>query len=101
MEKHRLCGLIGLAQRAGKIQAGEGRAEDGIRRGESRLVILSEDASENTRKKFSNLCQYREVPLIRLWDRQTLGGCIGRDFAVVVSVTDPGFANRIIALCEM
>lgn len=101
MGNNRLCGLIGLAMKAGKLDVGEGRAEDGIRKGGSQLVILSDDASDNTRKKFTNMCQYREIPLVQLWDRTQLGSCIGRDFAVVISVTDPGFANRILALREM
>ncbi|MEG1880301.1 MAG: ribosomal L7Ae/L30e/S12e/Gadd45 family protein, partial [Oscillospiraceae bacterium] len=77
------------------------RAEDRIRSGESFLVILSSDASANTKKKFNNMCNFRELPLIELWDRNVLGHCIGREFAVVISVADEGFAKQIIALNEI
>ena len=37
--------------------------EKAVKTGEAALVILAEDASENTQKKFRNMCEFYQVPL--------------------------------------
>lgn len=90
--------MIGLAFRAGKIDAGEAKAEDRLRHGKSKLVIVSQDASENTVKKFENLCRAKGVRMIMLGSREVLGNYTGRPFAVTLSVSDEGFAKEITSL---
>ena len=46
--------LLGLAERAGKIASGEFAAEKAVKIGKARLIIVAEDASDNTKKKFSD-----------------------------------------------
>lgn len=98
MNSHKLDRMIGMAMRAGRLDIGEGRVQERIRRGQSRLVILAGDAGENTGKKFKNMCRYRSLPLISIGDRAVLGQWIGRPFVVVISVSDAGFAEQILAL---
>ena len=43
--------LLGLAERAGKIASGEFAAEKAVKTGKARLIIVAEDASDNTKKK--------------------------------------------------
>ena len=40
--------LLGLAERAGKIASGEFAAEKAVKIGKARLIIVAEDASDNT-----------------------------------------------------
>lgn len=54
--------LLGLAERAGKIASGEFAAEKAVKIGKARLIIVAEDASDNTKKKFSDMCKYYQVP---------------------------------------
>lgn len=89
-------GMLSLAMKAGKLGVGEGRAQDLIRRGEAKLIILSNDASKNTFKKFSDMGNYRDIPVIEPCDRYELGGSIGREFAVVAAVSDTGFADSLL-----
>ena len=98
MIMNKFFGMLGLAMRAGKLAIGEGKAEDAIRGGEAKLVILSDDASENTTKKFANMANFRNLDIIRPTDRNELGEAIGRPFAVIMAVTDEGFAKQ---LCEI
>ena len=55
MQNDRVLNLIGLAQKAGKVVSGEFMTEKAVKTGEAALVILAEDASENTQKKFRNM----------------------------------------------
>ncbi len=92
--------IIGLATRAGKIEVGEGKIEDRIKNKKSKLVIVSLDASDNTARKFENLCIGNNIPMIRAGERDVLGKYTGREFAVVLTVSDEGFANRIKELAS-
>lgn len=97
----RLMGLIGLAMKANKLAVGDGRATDRIRSGNAFLVLVSNDASDNTIKKYTNMCEFRELELLKLdIDRFEFGQSIGRNFAVTAAVCDKGFANSMIKLAE-
>ena len=44
--------LLGLCKRAGKLVAGEVAAEQAVRKKQAFLLILAQDASKNTKKKY-------------------------------------------------
>ena len=52
MKNNRVLSLIGLATKAGKTVSGEFSTEKSVKTGKGLLVIVAEDASENTKKKF-------------------------------------------------
>lgn len=91
----RVWGMISLAQKAGVVASGEGRAQDAIRSGDSSLIIVSQDASNNTLKRFSNMGEYRDIPVLVMSDRYELGHAIGKKFAVVLTICDNGFSDNI------
>ena len=99
-ESQKLLSFIGLCMRAGKLQAGDGKTTDAVRKNKAYLVLMSDDASENTVKKYRNMCEGRNVPILTICGRDELGAAIGREFAVTAAVTDKGFAGRIIELAE-
>lgn len=90
----KLKGMLGLAMRAGKLACGESKAAEAIRGGRAELVLLSADASENTEKRFLNMTQYYHVLVLRPQRREILAAILGRS-AVVLAVTDAGFAEQI------
>ena len=71
--------LLGLAERAGKIASGEFAAEKAVKTGKARLIIVAEDASDNTKKKFSDMCKYYQVPFACYSQKELLGHGIGKD----------------------
>lgn len=87
--------FLGLANRARKVISGEELVVKEIQRKRAKLVILSEDASENTRKKISDKCAFYCVPLCYVDNRHELGGAIGKGARVVVAITDEGFAQKL------
>ena len=52
---------LGLATRAGKVQSGEFSTEKSVKSGKAALVLVAGDASDNTKKKFTNMCTFRCV----------------------------------------
>ena len=63
MQKNTVLTYLGLATRAGKTVSGEFSVEKSLKQRKARLVVVSEEASENTKKKFRNMCEYRKTPL--------------------------------------
>ena len=93
--KKRLLSLIGLATRARKVVSGEFSTEKSVKSGRSCLVIVSEEASANTRKMFTNMCTYYKVPVYFYSDKETLGAAMGKMYRASVAVTDEGLGKAI------
>lgn len=68
---------------------------EAIRSGKAHLVIVAEDASENTRKKFKDKTEYFGIPLVIFSDKDTLGRAIGKEFCASMAIMDGGFAKAI------
>lgn len=92
--------LLGLANRARKIVSGEGLVVKEVQLKRAKLVLLAQDASENTKKKITDKCSYYHVPLLLVGDRYMLGQAIGKDSRVVVAVMDNGFAKKLTEWLE-
>lgn len=88
--------MLGLARRAGKIAGGALAAEKAVRSGKAYLVVLAEDASANTIKKFTNMAAWNNVPLQSFLTKAELGRRIGKEERSVLAVTDGNFAEVIM-----
>lgn len=89
---------IGMSMRAGKCIAGEETVIKAIRQGEAKLVLLAEDASENTAKKVMDKCAYYGVSVHQCFNRKQLGSSTGKGERVTLAITDTGF-TRLIEQC--
>lgn len=93
--KDRVLSLVGLALRSRNVASGGFATEEAVRRGKACLVILAEDASDNTKKKFSNMCGSHRVPCVLYGTKETLGHAMGQEERSCLAVTDRGFADSI------
>lgn len=96
MKQNKALSMIGLATKAGKTASGEFCTEKEIKTGKARLVIVALDASDNTKKKFRNMCEFYKVPMICFADKDTLGHAMGKEFRASLAVLDEGFAKGIL-----
>ena len=96
MKLSKALSLISLATKAGKTASGEFCTEKEVKSGKAELVIVAEDASDNTKQKFKNMCEFYEVPIYFYGDKDTLGHAMGKEFRASLAVTDPGFAKGIM-----
>ena len=92
--------LVSLATKAGKTASGEFCTEKEVKTGMAELVIVAEDASDNTKKKFKNMCNFYEVPIYFYGDKDTVGHAMGKEFRATLAVTDAGFAKGIVKHLE-
>lgn len=95
LKNNKALSLIGLATKAGKTVSGEFSTEKSIKTGKGYLAIVAGDSSDNTKKKFRNMCEFYEVPLYILSDKETLGHAMGKEFRASLAVQDWNFAEAI------
>jgi len=89
--------LLGICRKAGYIKAGEFQTEKAVKSGLAFLVIVAEDASDNTKKKFKNMTEFYEVPYYEFGVKDELGRCVGCEFRASLAVTNSGLADKIIS----
>ena len=100
MKLNKSLSLLSLATKAGKTKSGEFLTEKAVKEGDAYLVIVAADASDNTRKRFQNMCDFYKVPIYFYGDKDTLGHAMGKEERSSVAVTDGGFAQSIQKLLE-
>ena len=89
----RVISMLSLAKKAGKLICGEEMVLDFIRSGKRGIVIITSDASDNTKKKFHDKCRYYHVPVYEYGTRTDLGH-------VLMAVNDKSFAENIKKLLD-
>lgn len=87
--------MLGIATKAGKTVTGEFSTEKSVKEGKAHLVVVAADASDNTKKKFQNMCNYYHVAFKVFSDKISLGNACGKEFRASLAVTDAGLAKTI------
>lgn len=87
---------LGLARRGRNAVSGEFSVEKAVKSYEARLVLVAEDASDNTKKLFKNSCSFYEVPLYFIADKARLGHAMGYEYRASAAITDEGLAGAAI-----
>ena len=87
--------MLGLAARARDVVSGGFSTENAIKSGKAYLVVIAVDASDNTKKKFYNMCDFYQVPCFIYGEKAYLGHAIGKEERTSLAVTNEGFADSI------
>ena len=93
---NKVLSLLGLATKAGKVASGEFSTEKSVKSGRGFLVLVADDASQNTKKKFQNMCDFYEVPIYFIADKEELGKFCGKEFRASLAVQDENFAKALL-----
>ena len=92
--------MLGLAMKAGKVVSGEFATDKRVKSGKAWLMIVSEDASDNTKKMFRDKSSFYEVPYYEIGSKEELGHAMGKEMRASLALTDPGFSNSICKLLD-
>ena len=90
-----ILGVLGISRKAGKLAFGEEQVRDMVASGKCRVIFLSNDAGDATRRKVER--HDIRVPILTLpWDKETIGNAIGiKRECTVCAINDIGMANAI------
>ena len=99
-ERKRLSGMLGFATRAGKITVGTDLVCRAMPSGKVKLVIISSEASDSTKKKLTVKSEFYGIKFLVLdIGTEELGRIVGRSFATAtVAVSEEMFACEILKL---
>ena len=96
--------MLGLAMRAGRVVIGFDEIAKSAQKSRLHLVILSDTASEGTKKKIRTKCEFYNIQKITVdVDGDELGRRLGKTTApVCLGITDEGFAKELVrlAVCD-
>ena len=99
--RNRVFQMLGIAAKSGNVVSGEFSTEKAIKSGRAFLVIVSEEASENTNKMFANMTEFYEVPMYVFGTKEELGRCIGKEFRASLAIIDENLANAVEAKLKL
>ena len=88
--------MISMAMKAGKLVSGEFACEQAIKDGSGLLCIVATDASNNTKKSFSNSCDFYDVKYIEYGTKESLGHAIGKEYRASIVVCDENLSLSIL-----
>lgn len=60
------------------------------------LVIVADDASDNTKKMFTNMCTFYKVPIYFYGNKELLGNAMGKETRASLALLDEGFSKAIV-----
>lgn len=91
----KLLSMLSICQKAGKIVSGEFAVEKALQDGSALYVIIANNASENTKKKFENKSFYYKIEYIIYEEKEVLSNSIGKYNRTVFAILDEGFYKKI------
>lgn len=100
MVQNKVFSLLGIAMRGRNLVSGEHQTLEAVKKGSAMLVIVAEDASDNTKKLFSDKCSFYKVPIYRYGTKENLGRAIGKDMRSSVGICNEGLAEAIMKQLE-
>lgn len=96
MDKQGVLTMLGFAQKAGKVAAGEAQVENFLKKGKIVLLILSDELSDNRKEYWMRQAEYFEVPILTVAiDKLELGWAIGNSPRGIIGVMEKGLADAV------
>ena len=80
--------------------SGEFSTEKAVKEGKAKLVIVAEDSSDNTKKMFTNMCTYYNVPIYFYSNKSELGRAMGKEMRASLALLDQGLADAVMKVME-
>ena len=88
--------LLGIARKAGRVEAGEEPAGAAARSGHARVILVACDAADNSVRRAAHFAGGAKIPWLRTpLSKAELGGAVGRTSCAMLAVTDFGLAAAI------
>ncbi|HHY77287.1 MAG TPA: 50S ribosomal protein L7ae [Clostridiales bacterium] len=98
--RNKILTMIGFAYKSGKVISGQDPIKLALRKRKIKLLIIAEDASNNTKDKFTNSARYYNVPYFVCLTKEELSMSLGRKIRSVIGIIDENFAKVLISLLE-
>lgn len=98
MTNNKLCGLLGLAMKAGKIVFGTEACITDINKKKVKLLLIAKDAAERTKTNFRNICEENNIPIYEILQIEDISRAIGKDNKAVIGIKDINFSKAMLEM---
>ncbi|WP_331721846.1 L7Ae/L30e/S12e/Gadd45 family ribosomal protein [Alkalithermobacter thermoalcaliphilus] len=92
---NKVLSLLGLTAKGANLVSGEDTTLNEIKKGKIKLVIISQDASDNTKKKFIDKAKFRDIDYVIFSTKFELGKAIGKNERAVIGIKNINLARQI------
>ncbi len=89
----RITSMLGMSYQARKIIIGEDALRRAIRKNKVKLLIIAEDASDNTKKRFTNIAKHYGITYHIYFTKYDFSKCLGGKYSSVLGIIDRNFTN--------
>ncbi|OPJ57133.1 L7Ae/L30e/S12e/Gadd45 family ribosomal protein [Alkalithermobacter paradoxus] len=93
--KSKALSFLGLAAKGGNIVSGDDTTLVELRKGKVKLIIIAQDASDNTKKLFIDKSKFRNIKYCIFATKTELGKAIGKYERAVVGIKDEKLARKM------
>lgn len=100
MNEDRFYSFLGIIKKSGNLVSGYNSCEADIKKDRCKLIIIAEDASENTRERFIKLCETRNIKYVTCGFKEKLGACIGKDETSVMGIKNDGMSRVVLDMLK-
>ena len=92
----RIYSFLGLIQKSGLVSSGDDTVQRDIKKHSCKLLVIADDTSENTRKRFESMAKHHGVEYIYFGNKEDLGHSIGKGERAVISIRDGNLAKGLL-----
>ena len=97
---NKIYSMFGLCMKAGKLAYGSDMCEENIKSNKTKLLIVSEEASNNTRQKFERICKEQKIEFVIFGSIDLISHSIGKNNKAIIAILDDGFAKKISGMLK-
>lgn len=97
---NKIFSMLGLCMKAGKLAYGSDMVEEKVKYNQVSLLIIANDASENTKEKFRRIANQNKLTLHFISTIDELSQKIGKSNKAILGIMDKNFAEKINILFE-
>lgn len=85
----------GLIKKAGKLVEGSGACIKAADAGKLKMVIIAEDAADDTKRKVSNACKRNGIEYVFYGKGELFGAATGKSTRMALGITDDNMVKLI------
>ena len=96
MNRQGVLTMLGFAQKAGKLAAGEAAVENFLKKEKIVLLVMSDELSDNRKEYWTKQAEYANVDILTVEiSKLDLGWAIGNSPRGIIGIMDQGMAEAI------
>ena len=96
----RIAGYLGIAQKAGKIAAGDMMTQEALKANKATLLVIAADTAASVKDELLPQAEKRKLPVLEWKDKDSLGLVVGKSRRGALALCDAGFTKAILKVLK-